>query len=63
MDNKSFWLWMLRPETVVFLVPIVAIISMAVIKIVKMVHVHNERIAMIQHGIHPDYPTEDKVEE
>jgi hypothetical protein len=55
---ESVWLRLLRPEIVVFLIPIVAIIAGATIKLVKMVHAHNERITMIQHGIHPDYPPE-----
>jgi hypothetical protein len=50
---------LLRPEIFVFLIPLVAIIGGVTIKIVKMIHTHNERIAMIQHGVHPDYPPED----
>jgi hypothetical protein len=57
MDEK-FWLRLLNPDVVVFLIPIVAIIAGATIKIAKMVHAHNERITMIQHGMHPDYPPE-----
>jgi hypothetical protein len=59
---EKVWLSLLRPELFVLLIPIVAIIAGATIKIVKMVHVHNERIAMIQHGIHPDYPPEGNEE-
>jgi hypothetical protein len=65
MDNPV-WLRIFRPEIMMYLVPIiiasVAIISGATVKIVKMIHAHNERIAMIQHGMHPDYPPEN-VEE
>jgi hypothetical protein len=57
VDN-TVWLRLLQPEIVIFLIPIVAIIAGAIIKIVKMVHAHNERIAMIQQGMHPDYPPE-----
>jgi hypothetical protein len=57
--DSLFWRKLLDPEVVVFLIPIVAIIAGATIKIVKMVHAHNERIAMIQQGMHPDYPPED----
>ncbi|MGD0516527.1 MAG: hypothetical protein ABSA26_03245 [Thermoguttaceae bacterium] len=60
--DKTFWLRLLQPDVVVFLVPIVAIISVAIVKIVKMVHAHNERITMIQHGMHPDYPPDNKDE-
>ena len=56
--DKTIWFRMLQTEVVVFLIPIVAIIAGATIKIVKMVHAHNERITMIQHGMHPDYPPE-----
>ena len=56
--DSSIWLRLLRPENFVFLIPIVAILAGATITIVKMVHAHNERITMIQHGIHPDYPPE-----
>jgi len=38
------------------LVPIVAIIIGGVIVIVKMVHVHSERLAKIERGIDPDGP-------
>jgi hypothetical protein len=58
MGSEFFWRRLLDPDVVVFLIPIVAIIAGATIKIVKMVHAHNERITMIQHGIHPDYPPE-----
>jgi hypothetical protein len=56
---NSIWLRMLQPEIMVFMVPIVAIIAAASIKIVRMLIAHHERITMIQHGIHPDYPPED----
>jgi hypothetical protein len=59
---EKVWLSLLRPELFVLLIPIVAIIAGATIKIIKMVHAHNERITMIQHGIHPDYPPENKDE-
>jgi hypothetical protein len=58
--DKTDWLRLLRPETAVFVIPIVAIIAGATIKIVKMVHAHNERIAMIRQGMHPDYPPDDE---
>lgn len=55
---EKFWFRLLQPECLVPLIPIVAIIAGATIKIVKMLIVHHERITMIQHGIHPDYPPE-----
>jgi hypothetical protein len=60
--NESVWLRILRPEVAVFVIPIVAIvvgiIASTTVKIVKLVHAHNERIEMIRQGIHPDYPPE-----
>ena len=38
------------------LVPIVAIIVGGVIAVVAMVHRHQERLAKIERGIHPDAP-------
>jgi hypothetical protein len=57
MDNK-FWQTLLEPEVLGILFVTVSVITATVavttIGIVKMVHKHNERIAMIEHGIHPD---------
>lgn len=64
--DKTVWLRMLQPDIVVFLVPIVivsvVVISKTCVKITKMLIAHNERIALIQHGIHPDYPPDNKDE-
>ena len=38
----------------VWLVPIAAILVWGVIELVKMVLTHQERLAMIERGIHPD---------
>ena len=38
----------------VWLVPIVAIVVWGVIELVKMLLTHQERLAMIERGIHPD---------
>jgi hypothetical protein len=38
------------------LVPIVAIIVGGVIAVIKMIHVHDERLAKIERGIDPDGP-------
>jgi hypothetical protein len=40
----------------VFLIPIVAILVGGAIAIAKMITNHQERIAMIERGIHPDAP-------
>jgi len=49
----------LRPEIIAMMVPIVAIITFGGLAVIRAVLVHRERIAMIEHGIHPDYPPED----
>jgi hypothetical protein len=38
------------------LVPIVAIIVGGVVAVIKMIHVHDERLAKIERGINPDGP-------
>jgi hypothetical protein len=38
----------------IWLVPIAAIVVWGVIEITKMILAHQERIAMIERGIHPD---------
>lgn len=40
----------------VFLIPIIAIIVGGVIGVTKLILKHQERIAMIERGIHPDAP-------
>ena len=44
----------------VFSIPIVAIVCGSTVAIVKMVINHRERMGLIQHGIHPDYPPEEE---
>jgi len=41
----------------VFLIPIIAIIVGGVIGVTKLILKHQERIALIERGIHPDAPT------
>jgi hypothetical protein len=45
----------------VWLVPIAAIVVWGVIEIVKMALAHQERLALIEHGIHPDSVKPDGV--
>jgi hypothetical protein len=54
---------LLKPEIIVLSIPIVAILAGAIIKITKMMIVHHERITMIQHGIHPDYPPDVEIDQ
>jgi hypothetical protein len=43
----------------IWLVPIAAIVVWGVIEIVKMAFAHQERLAMIERGIHPDSAKKD----
>jgi hypothetical protein len=53
------WLEFLsRPEVLVFMIPIVAIVTGGVIAVVKALIRHRERMTMIEQGLHPDYPPE-----
>jgi len=49
-----------RPELLALLIPIVAIIVWGIVTIVKMFITHTERMALIDRGIHPDQPSEDR---
>jgi len=46
----------LRPETLVFLIPITAIIGGIAYKITTAIIAHRERMAKIEHGIDPNEP-------
>jgi hypothetical protein len=65
MDNK-FWQTLLEPDVLgilfVTVCVITGVVSVTTLAIVKMLHKHNERIAMIEHGINPDYPHENQEE-
>jgi hypothetical protein len=50
------------PDVMPFMVAIVAIVGGLSVAIVKLLIKHHERITMIQHGIHPDFPPDDKDE-
>lgn len=47
-----------NPVFFVFLIPIVAIVMAGIVKIVKLLIQHHERITMIEMGMHPDFPPE-----
>jgi hypothetical protein len=47
-----------RPDTLVFCVPIVAIVMVGVVGIAKLLMRHRERMAMIERGMHPNQPQE-----
>jgi hypothetical protein len=52
----SFVELILRPETLVFLIPITAIIGGIAYKITTAIIAHRERMAKIEHGIDPNEP-------
>ncbi len=56
------WQQFLRPEIIVFAIPIVAILIGGVIAITKIVIHHRERMAMIEQGLHPDHPPDEMDE-
>jgi hypothetical protein len=59
----SFWSRLFEnPETIGIMVPIVAIVAFAIVVILKLLIRHRERMAMIERGMHPDYPPEDADE-
>ena len=61
---EAEWMRLLfRPETLVFLIPITGILVGGIIAIMKILIHHRERMTMIEHGIHPDYPPEESLEE
>ena len=47
---------LLRPSVLPFMIPIVAIVAGAAIKITRMVIAHRERMAKIELGWDPDQP-------
>jgi len=50
---------MFECDTLVMMIPIVAIIVGGVIAVSKIFVKHQERMAMIERGMHPDYPPDD----
>jgi len=50
------WVNELNPGIVTMLIPIVAIIMGGIYAITKAVIRHRERLAMIERGMHPDFP-------
>jgi len=51
-----------RPETLVFLVPIAAILVFGLTALVKILIKHRERMAMIEQGMHPDIEAHEAAE-
>jgi hypothetical protein len=59
MENH-IWSRLLSEDVLPLLLPIVGIVSITIAVIVKKVFAHRERMAMIERGIHPDYPPENE---
>ena len=51
--------YLFSPAVIVFLIPIVAIVCVVVTSLAKKHYKHRERMAMIEQGIHPDYPPDE----
>lgn len=51
------WEQFLRPEVLVFLIPLSAIVGTSATVLAKMYFSHQERIEMIRQGINPDENT------
>ena len=47
-----------RPEALIFMIPIVAILVGGIIAVTKTLIRHRERMAMIERGMHPNFPPE-----
>ena len=52
------WGQLLTVPSIIFVIPIVAILGGVVTNIVMKYFRHRERMAMIAEGLHPDYPPE-----
>ncbi|MGA2062390.1 MAG: hypothetical protein ABSG67_18055 [Thermoguttaceae bacterium] len=59
MENP-IWSRLLSEDILPLLIPIVGIVSITIAVIVKKAFAHRERMAMIERGIHPDYPPENE---
>ncbi len=63
-ESSFSWSELLRhTELFGIMIPIVAILAMAVIVITKLSMRHRERMAMIERGMHPDHPEQAELDE
>ena len=61
---ETEWLrLLLEQDTMILMIPIVAILVGGIIAIAKLLVRHRERMTMIEHGIHPDDWPEDAQED
>lgn len=56
LSSTFDWNRLLRPDVLWVLIPITAIVFHAVRLIIERQHAHQERMAMIERGLHPDDP-------
>ena len=54
---------LLRPDVLALSIPIVAIVMCGVIVVSRMLIKHRERMALIEQGMHPDYPLDEQSPE
>jgi hypothetical protein len=58
--DASIWTRILdKPQMIGVMVPMVSILAFAIIILIKMLIRHRERMAMIERGLHPDYPPDE----
>jgi len=58
--DSSFWSRLLdKPDILGEMIPILGIVAVLIIFLVKKIFSHRERMAMIERGIHPDFPPDD----
>ena len=50
---------LLSPSRLPLMIPIVAIVVGGIVGLVWLIFCHRERMALIERGIHPDYPPEE----
>ena len=55
------WNRLLSPDLIWIVIPVAGIVIGGILGILKQIHRHQERRAMIEQGIHPDYPPEEEI--
>ncbi|HEY4759120.1 MAG TPA: hypothetical protein VIH42_00930 [Thermoguttaceae bacterium] len=58
--DASIWQRLLSEDILGVLIPIIAILAVAIVIIIKKIFEHRERMAMIERGMHPDFPVEEE---
>jgi hypothetical protein len=61
LAESDWWVYLVQSPFLFYMIPIVGILAWAVVSLVRMQHRHQERLAMIERGMHPDRgDTEDR---